>query len=119
MKVPRIEIKATNVELSEQLQHQVRQRLSPLTRVFRSEDMAVVVQIRKAQTEFGGAIHFVSLRLTINGETTTAVAAKPYLSRALGVAVDTLRRSISRGASVSPLQATNFAALKESYTLTL
>ena len=121
MAIPIITTRATNLELTDERQALITQKLAPLRRLLVHENEAAIeVVLRGVHGPWPGETFYVSTRLITDNGTYMAVASHRYLTRALTEVRDVLRRNISRGASVEQYRVSKRAELlEESYTLTL
>ena len=102
MTFPIIHTKATNVELNEERKDLIARRLAPLARLLYGQgEIKVDVVLRRTRSRLTGDMYFVSVKLSTPQNSYMAVSAKAHLGRALTTAREMLRKSISRGASVS------------------
>lgn len=117
--IPKINIRATNVELTNERRSLISRKLSPLSRfLVHEEDVAIDVVMRKVRAQFTGDTYYVSVKVNTANDAYIAVAHEHHLAKALTSARESLRRTISRGASVMEYGRRQRQA-KESFTLTL
>lgn len=121
MNVPIIRSRATNVELDQEHKTLINKRLFPLARFLRGQgETNIDVVIRKTNYHQGISAFFVSVKVTTEKDTYMAVAMKPHLSGALLAARSMLRRSISKGSSVSHHNSQQLRRqVLDSFTLTI
>lgn len=101
MSIPTINTRATNVELNDERKSLISRKLMPLARYLRAESkLNIDVVMRKVRSRFGGDLYCVSVKVITPTDTYMAVATESHLSKALTRSRETLRRSISKGASV-------------------
>lgn len=116
-----INTKASNVELTDERMSLIRRRLASVTRILREiggSELNVVIRGSSAQD--GSKMYFVSLKAVGDKENYMAVAAKPHLGLALSSAALMLRRSMTRGVSVSERQTNELTPSQyEAFTLML
>lgn len=114
-----ITIEATNVELTEGQRQLISRKLTPLARFLVHESQVTIdVVMRELTTEFGGPMFCISVKLESPLHTYMAVSTERHLSRSLTQVRETLRRTISRGASVVNHQAQK-EKLGQAFTLSL
>ena len=102
MVTPTINVRATNVELTEDCQLLITHRLVPLARYLQYESsLTIDVVLRRVRSSFGGTMYYVSAKLTTPSDSYMAVATESHLPKALTKTRETLRRAISKGASVN------------------
>ena len=78
------------------------------------------IVMRKTHSRVTGDMYFVSVKVSTPSDTYMAVSAKHHLSRAFTTVRETLRRSISRGESVSDYSIRKIRQEKiDAFTLTL
>ena len=121
MTIPIINTSATNLELTNQVKSLITQKLAPLGRLLVHErEVKVDVTIRRIESAVGVDSYYVSTKLTTDRGSYMAAATGLYLTKALVLARESLRRSISKGASVETY---NFMPVKpvykDEFTLTL
>lgn len=98
-------IRATNVELTEYSQQLISTKLLPLARYLQYEpELRLDVVLRKMRSSFRGDVYCVSVKLMTPRDTFVAVANERHLPKALTRVRETLRRSISKGSSLSQYQ---------------
>lgn len=121
MTLPIITTKATNVELTDERKSLIRQKLAPLSRLLVHErNVTLDVNIRCIKAGFGSEVFYVAVKLSTDKGSFIAASTGHYLTRTLIDVRESLRRSISRGRSVSTFGVYATAEqLKEAYTLTL
>jgi ribosome-associated translation inhibitor RaiA len=120
MAIPTITTRTTNLELTNERQALITQKLAPLRRLLVHEQEAVIdVMVRRIRGTLANEKFYVSLRLQTDQGSYMAVASHHYLTRAITDARDSLRRNISRGASVERHQVAYSEQYDDSYTLTL
>jgi len=121
MTLPRINIKATNVELNTSLRGLINRRLAPLSKMLQQESEVILnVVLRRTHSRVTGDMFFVSVKAVTSEDSYMAVSAKHHLSRALTSVRETLRQSISRGESVSDYSIRKSRQEKvQAFTLTL
>lgn len=116
-----INTKASNVELTDERMSLIRRRLVSVTRILRDAGGSEInVAIRGSSALDGSKVYFVSLKAIGEKENFMAVAAKPHLGLALSSAALMLRRSMTRGASVTERHSNEVTPSQyEAFTLTL
>ena len=120
MSIPKISTRATNVELTNERRGLISRKLMPLSRFFVHEsDVRIEVVLRKVRMRLSGDIYYLSLRVSTPNDVYMAVANEHQLARALEKARETIRRSVSKGASVANYQLRRSRQNKEGLTLTL
>lgn len=119
--MPLINASATGIELNPERRALITQKLAPLGRLLVHEhEVAVDVVIRRVESQMTGGMFYVSAKLATDQGSYMAVATSHYLTRALTEVREYLRRSISRGASVTSGQLfRGRPSKKDAYTLTL
>ena len=121
MTLPRVVTKATNVELTKSQQELITRRLAPIARLLHNQgEVLIEVVLRKTHSRLTGDLYYVSVKTSTPTDSFMAVSAKPFLGKALTSVRETLRRAISRGASVSDygIRKARRSEL-DAYTLTL
>ena len=81
--------------------------------------MLIDVVLRQVRAHFGGDMYYVSVKVTTPNDMYIAVATEHNLGKALRRARETLRKSISKGASVFDYELRKSRQMKESFTLAL
>ena len=98
MYVPKINIRTTNVELTNERRALILKRLAPVGRLLGADEQGEIdVVLRRERQRLGGTKYYLSLKLTTSGGSFHAVAIESRLERALTKARDVLRRSLSDG----------------------
>ena len=101
MAMPTITTRATNLELTDERRALISQKLAPLRRLLvHEEEAAIEVVLRSVRGSFARETFYVSVRVVTERGTFMSVASHRYLTRALTEVRASLRRNISRGASV-------------------
>lgn len=121
MTIPSINTCATNIELTDELQSLIAQKLAPLGRLLVHEhDVEIDLSIRHLSSVVGTGTFHVSAKLSTDRGTYMAATSGYYLSRTLVSLRESLRRSVSKGSSVETYK---FLPVRreqdEAYTLTL
>jgi len=99
--MPNISASATNLELSQERQALIEQKLAPLGRLLAGErNIQMEVIVRRIESSLGDDMFCVSAKLVTSQGTYMAVGNGHYLARALSGVREYLRRSLSRGESV-------------------
>lgn len=99
--MPNINASATNLELSQERQALIEQKLAPLGRLLAGErDIQIEVIVRRIKNSLDEDVFCVSAKLVTSTGTYMAVGSGHYLARALSGVREYLRRSLSRGESV-------------------
>lgn len=105
MNLPKINTRATNVELTEERKNLIIQKLAPLSRYLRGEeDIDIDIVMRRVRVDFGGDMYCISVKVTTPSDIYMGVATEHHLEKALTRVRETLRRAISKGASVVEYQ---------------
>ena len=121
MSIPNINTRATNVELTDERKSLISRKLSPLSRFLVHEpDVLIDVVMRRVRMRLSGDRYYLSVKVATPTDTYIAVADERHLTKALTKVRETLRKSISRGASVVDYELRKSRQNKElAYTLTL
>lgn len=102
MAMPNINTSATGIELNPERRALITQKLAPLGRLLVHErEVKVDVVIRRIESQMTGGMFYVSAKLATENGTYMAVSTGHYLTRALTEVREYLRRSISKGSSVT------------------
>ena len=120
MAIPKIHTRATNVELTDTIKSLISRKLNPLARFLVHEsDVQIDVVMRGVRSRFGGDVYHVSVKVTTPTNTYISVATERHIAKALTKTRETIRRTISRGASVVDYELRKERQLKDSFTLSL
>ncbi len=98
MYVPKINTRATNVELTNERRLLIIEKLAPLGKLLTVEEQAQIdVVLRREKRMVLSDKYYLSVKLTTSGGTLFAVAIESHLEKALDKARRTIKRALSKG----------------------
>jgi len=121
MTIPIINTSATNLELTNELQSLISKKIAPLGRLLVHErEVKIDLSIRRIDSIVGADSYYVSAKLSTDKGNYNVATSGYYLNRVLLSLQESLRRAVSKGASVETYK---FAPVRrdhlEAFTLTL
>ena len=97
MKIPRINTKATNLEITPELQSLLDQKLLPLEKFMSdAEDTKCDVELEKLPEHQSGKIYRAEINLFHNGTLYRAETTEEQIEQAIDIARDDLKRELRR-----------------------